>query len=131
MMPLYDYSTSVTLICEILPPKEHQGYTLEIELCATDIGPYARKYTSTLDEWQNLKRTSDDDYYILPPSIGHIGRRNKKMEGFLQVAPRVVSDLLKTLRFDKSFFIHIQSVKENGVRQITRLNLQHSQRESE
>lgn len=124
----YDYSTSVTLICEILTPKEHQGYTLELELCATDIGPYTRKYTPTLDEWQNLKRTSDDDYYILPPSIGYIGRsRNKRMEGFLQVAPRVVSDLLTTFQLNKKLYINIKARKENGSRSVDRISINHKE----
>jgi hypothetical protein len=125
--PAYDTSTALTLTCEILRPSEHSGYTLELELFSSHIDAYRRKYTSTLEDWKNPKSESTEDFYILPPSIGHIGRsRNKKMTGYLYVSPKVTSDFLKAFEYKKPMFLEVSAKKRNGDRTVSHLTIQHA-----
>lgn len=128
--PAYETSTAITLSCKILSPSEHSGSHLELELFSSHFDSYRREYTSTLKDWRNSKSTNDEDLYVLPSSIGHIGRsRNKKMIGYLQVSPRVVSDLVLSIKLNKPIYIKIKAQKLNGERTVHSIVVQHRETE--
>ena len=115
--PAYGSYTSLTLISKIFSPKEHEGYTLNLEMVGEPIGPYNRKYDSTLEDWDYMKWKNDEDG--LPSSIGYIGRsRNKIMEGYLQVPQTLITHSLAALQLGKKLYLAIEAEKKNGTRHV-------------
>lgn len=86
------------------------------------IGPYNRKYDSTLEDWGYMKWKDVENG--LSFSIGHIGRsRNKIMEGYLQVPPTFITHSLASLQLGKAMYLTIEAEKENGTRHVNSCSL--------
>lgn len=118
--------STITLKTVITNPKDRKNIKLVLEFFSGQEN--SASYTSKLELWKNYGDSDQrqENPYIPPQSIGHIGRSRKNvMEGWVNIPQMAASNLLSLLKLNKPIYLHIESDKTSGTRFVKRILVQH------
>lgn len=132
--PVYDYVTHLTIIGSVVYPPERVGEQYELTIYGNDAP--SRKISLKLRDVQARSEYNSPLYreyrggsipVVGPiPSFGFVdkNRASGRRTAWLNVAPRLVSDMLTLLAAQRTTFVSLYERKEERTRWIRRVELQ-------